>query len=259
MEIGISTASFFGRKATEDCVEDIRALGCTVAEVFLNSWSEYEEDFVSLVKSRLGGLRIHSVHALGTQFEPELYSIGTRVRSDAEKVYGKVCRAAQILNAKYITFHGPYRMKKREYIINYPSFGARTQELCEEAARYSLGLSYENVHYAYFNNPQFFASLIKYAPSLYATLDIKQAMQGGTNIDELINVTQGRLSTVHVCGADEDNNTSLPGESSAYDYRRLFERLRSTGYNNPVMLEVYTKDYKDLGELKASYEYLRKM
>ena len=44
MEIGISTASLFGRLYNEDAVKAIEELDARVCEVFLETYSEYNED-----------------------------------------------------------------------------------------------------------------------------------------------------------------------------------------------------------------------
>ena len=41
MELGISTASFYTKLATEDTFSQIASIGANVCEVFLSSFSEY--------------------------------------------------------------------------------------------------------------------------------------------------------------------------------------------------------------------------
>ncbi|MDR0855982.1 MAG: hypothetical protein LBM78_01065, partial [Clostridiales bacterium] len=84
MKIGISTASLFCVRETEDAFADLARMGCEVAEVFFASSCEYGRAFCASVDTC--GIEVHSVHALGTQFEPELFSAHHRVREDAERV-----------------------------------------------------------------------------------------------------------------------------------------------------------------------------
>ena len=46
MEIGLSSASFYPNVNTEDSIEVMKQLGFESGEIFLNSPSEYEEDFI---------------------------------------------------------------------------------------------------------------------------------------------------------------------------------------------------------------------
>ena len=83
MKVGISTASLFSRKNNEEALPLFDALGVGTAEVFLTSFSEYDKAFGKLLNARRGGVEIHSVHVLNTQFEPQLFNSNPRVCGDA--------------------------------------------------------------------------------------------------------------------------------------------------------------------------------
>lgn len=256
MKTGISTASFFNRIYNEDAFQHLKNLGCDLTEVFFTTYSEYEEDFAKKMAQNQDGITVHSVHALGTQFEPELYNTSSRVRTDAEKIFKKVCRAAQILKAKYLTFHGPYRMKKKPYNIDYKKFGTRTNEIIDIAKSYGLNLSYENVHYAFFNEPSFFINLKEYCPMLFGTLDIKQSVQGGIDPYDILDAIGDRLSTVHICDIQGNNETAAIGKG-IYDFKKLINTLKNKNIKAPVILELYSKDYQTLDDLKKNFEYIK--
>ncbi len=256
MKAGISTASFFNRIYNEEAFLHLNLLGCDLVEVFFTTYSEYEEDFAKKMAQSQGNIVVHSVHALGTQFEPELYNVTSRVRSDAEKLFKKVCRAAQILNAKFLTFHGPYRMKKKPYNIDYKKLGRRTNEIIDIAKAYGLKLSYENVHYAFFNEPSFFQNLKEYCPELFGTLDIKQSVQGGVNPYDILDAIGDRLSTVHICDIQSNNETAAIGKGT-FDFEKLINTLKHKEVKAPIILELYSKDYDTLDDLKANFEYIK--
>lgn len=256
MKVGISTASFFNRIYNEDAFIHLKNIGCDLTEVFFTTYSEYEEDFAQNMADCQGDITVHSVHALGTQYEPELYNISLRVRRDAEKIFKKVCRAAQILNAKYLTFHGPYRMKKKPYNLDYKKFGIRTNEISQIAQEYGLKLSYENVHYAFFNEPSFFNNLKEYCPMLCGTLDIKQSIQGGIDPYDILHAIGDRLSTVHICDIQNNNETAAIGEG-VFDFEKLINTLKAKNIYAPVILELYSKDYQTLDDLKKNFEYIK--
>ena len=46
VQFGISTACFFGTEYVEDAIEKIGRQGCKTIEVFLNTFSEYEEEYI---------------------------------------------------------------------------------------------------------------------------------------------------------------------------------------------------------------------
>ena len=83
MQTGVSTASLFMRKYNEEALPLLNDLGVRTAEVFLTSFSEYGKAFGAVLSNVQGDLTVNSVHALNTEFEPQLFSAHPRVRDDA--------------------------------------------------------------------------------------------------------------------------------------------------------------------------------
>lgn len=256
MEIGISSASFFGKKYTENTIELMEEMGVGVAEIFLTTFMEYEEDFVRELARRKNTLKIHSVHSLTNQFEPQLFNMAERTKQDSLRFYEKICKAAQILGAGYYTFHGPGIVKKTPYKVNYESMATRLNELIDVASGYDTQLSFENVHWTFFSSPEFFRKMRPLTPKLRCTLDIKQAMQSKIDYKEFLTVMGGSLSTVHVCDYLADGSLKVPGEG-IFDFKELFQRLADMGYENPVIMELYANDYSDFDQVKRGFEYLK--
>ena len=262
MELGISTASYFTRKYTEQTLVPIAKLGAKTCEVFLATHSEYTDSFADILldelkkSSNYSPLRIHSVHALTNQFEPELFSLNDRAYSDALKVFENVLRVAQKIGATHYTFHGATILKRAvKYNFDFDHISKRVNHLVEKAAEYGVRFCYENVHWTYFSRPDYFDTLKKLCPQLGCTLDIKQARQSGIDYKEYLKVMQGRLRTVHLCDYDENGKTEIPGRGK-FDFITFFKQLRNMGYEGPCLMEVYAKDYKNEEQLKESYEFL---
>ncbi|MBR2057001.1 MAG: hypothetical protein IJ978_05010 [Clostridia bacterium] len=128
MLVGISTATYFTKLVTENSFSVICRNGGKIAEVFLTTYSEFEEDFGHLLNEVKGDVEIYSIHSLSTAFEPQLFNKAERTRKDAEKFFRKVLRVGQIIGAKCYTFHGSTRMKKTQ-VIDPVFFGKRMKEL----------------------------------------------------------------------------------------------------------------------------------
>jgi len=257
MEIGISTASFFSKSTTEDSFSIIKSLGFKTCEVFLTTFSEYKYEFGVLLQEKSEGIDVYSVHSLNQHYEPELFNIVERTRKDSEFYFKEVCNIAKILNAKYYTFHGPARLKKTKYFLDFQWISDRLFSLntiLSTITQCECLLAYENVHWTYFNDPSFFESLKKIS-QIKACLDIKQAMQSGIDIYSYIDVMHDRLVNVHLCDYNEKGELRIPGRG-CFDFTKLFFKLISIGYNGPLMIEVYPKDYNNFDELAASKEYL---
>lgn len=257
MQIGISTATLFGRLYNEDALLVLNELGAEVAEVFLETYSEYTESFARLLKSRQGGLKIHSIHTLNTHFEPQLFSTCARTNDDAVEIFKNCLKAGKILGAENYTLHGKAKFKKGVKFDNYAELGAHADRLCRIAAEYGINLCVENVEWAFYDKPGFYKNLKKYAPDLCACLDVKQARVSGYDYkDYLLEMNDG-LKTVHLSDADEFGNVVLPSEKGKFYFKELFKMLKDIGFNGNCLIEVYKENYKDLSELKNSLEYLR--
>lgn len=140
MEFGISTAAFYRRAATEDALCHIREQGALLCEVYLESFSEYTPDFAHLLRQRADalGLRVVSVHPMGTQFEPQLFSLSVRQHDDAWRIFERVLQSAQILGAKYYVMHGPPTMRGALKNAEAGRIGPIIAELCALAGALRL-------------------------------------------------------------------------------------------------------------------------
>ncbi len=257
MEIGLSTATFFGKSLTEDSLSLIKESGASVAEVFLTTFYEYEPEFGDLLLERKGKLRIHSVHTLTNQFEPQLSNRAERTRADAFKLLTKVCTTMQKLGAKFYTFHGASIIKKTMLNVNYEYESSCVRRIMDEISKFGGELTFENVHWARYNNPDFIRNMLKYIPNLKTCLDIKQAMQSGIDYKEYIKAARGTIRTVHVC--DWTENGLCPPGRGKFDFKELFSLLTDVGYDGPVMIELYSRDYEDYREVYDSVDYLKNL
>ncbi len=256
MKIGISTSSFFLRRHTEDALSFLSENNVETAEVFLETYSEYNKEFGKLLSARSKNLPVHSIHVLTTQFEPQLYSVNDRAQADSFKILRNVARAGKELSAKYYTFHGPARLKRTPLKINFDRVGRITQEIIDLLGEYSISLAYENVHWCYYNYVGYFNELKKRTHGLKATLDIKQARQSGVDYRDLIKEMSSDIVTVHVSDVNKDGKMCLPGKGVT-DFSELFARLSDVGFDGAVLLEVYKDDFGDESELFDCVEYLK--
>ena len=256
MKVGISTASFFTRMFTENALEYLSKNGVIVTELFLESYCEYNAEFGEILKAKKGGTQIHSVHALTTQFEPQLYSFNSRAVEDSFNILNGVMDVAEKVGAKYYTFHGGARFKKTAYTIDYDRIAKYTQMIIDVCKGKGVSLAYENVHWGYYNYVGFFDEIRKRTTGLKGTLDIKQARQSGVSYVDYLNEMGGDIVTVHLSDVNENGKMTLPGKGVT-DFYELFSRLKDVGFNGTTLLEVYQTDYNDYDELFASEDYVK--
>ncbi len=256
MRTGISTASLFSRFNTEDALSFLNQNGVDCAEVFLESYCEYNKAFGKILSERKVKTDIHSVHVLTTQFEPQLYSINERARADSFGILRGVLECAREIGAKNYTFHGTARLKKTPVNVNFEHVGNITQKIIDNCVEYGVTLAYENVHWCYYNYIGFFSQLKKLTHGLKGTLDVKQARQSGISHNEFLKEMGKDIVTVHLSDIDQNGKMCLPGRGTI-DFYDLFSRLADFGFNGSAIIEAYAGDYKDLSELLESLEYVK--
>ncbi len=257
MLVGISTATYFTKLVTENSFSVICSNGGETCEVFLTTYMEFEEDFARLINERKGDLEVYSIHSLSTAFEPQLFNQAERTRADAEKWFRKVLKVGQMIGAKCYTFHGSTRVKKTQY-INPTAFGRRMKELCDIALEYGITLCLETVHWCAFSTPDFFKEVKAQAPDLGVTLDIKQCWQSGYDWADYLDVIGDRLKNVHLCDHKADGTICMAGKG-VFPFEDLVERLHKDGYNGPLIIEQYAKDYASYDEVEDSVKYLKEI
>lgn len=257
MQIGMSTASLFSKEKTEASFEILHKLDIPLCEVFLSTLSEYRDEFIDLLLEVKGSTEVYSVHALNQQFEPELFNPMQRTREDCEMIFKQVARDAARLGARYYTFHGPAKFKKLPYVHDYEKLGKRVQELSDLLyfeSNNTTRLSYENVHWTFFNTPEYFDNLKKFT-DVKTCLDIKQAYLSGIDVYKYVDCMGDRLVYVHLCDYDDNGKLAIPGNGT-FDFVKLFSTLLNNGFDGAAIIEVYATDYQEYGELRKSYDYL---
>ena len=257
MKIGISTASLFLRLNNEEALPLLDEWHVPYAEVFLTSFSEYSPRFASALAASKGNVKVHSVHVLNTQFEPQLYAEHPRVKADAFDWLKKAMASARNLDAHHYTFHGIARLK-RTFREDLARSAKQTAEIFALCKTYGVQLCYENVEWALYNRPGVFTRLKEECPVLGGVLDIKQARISGYDWREYLTEMGESLATVHVSDVDDAGKMCLPGRGT-FPFRELFSRLNDAGFCGAVLIENYSRDYSGLSELKASYEYLAEL
>lgn len=256
MKAGISTASLYGKMYTEQALDFFNKNGVECAEVFLSSFSEYTPEFAKTLKSVQGNVDVYSIHTLNSQFEGQLFSHSDRQYIDALKIFENALNIGQELGARVYVMHGPAQMKYTKYVTDYPFFGERTAILGEKAQKRGITLTWENVHWAHYNHPDFFRKLLKYVngSEIGTTLDIKQAIQSDCTIDKYIADMDGHIKNIHIVDFDADGRLTMPGKG-CFDYAAFFSAAENP--DCPVMIEVYDGCYKSVSELLQSYRFLQ--
>lgn len=256
MDIGLSTACFYPNLYTENSIEKMKELGFNHGEIFLNTPSEYEEEFLKLLleKKELHEFKVNSVHAFSSSFEPFLFDKYDRRRKDMLVHFKKVCKAAQILGASCYTFHGmrytDFNELDTKFIID------RYNELAYIALETGIKLAQENVSWCMSSDLKFLTLLSKGCKyPVYFTLDLKQAYKANVSIEKYIKVMGNNIVNLHINDRDEKFPCLLPGKGTL-NYENISIELNNVKYSGKGIIEVYSNNYLNYEELTKAKDFV---
>jgi sugar phosphate isomerase/epimerase len=259
MEIGISSASFYPELNTEDTIKLMAETGFSSGEIFLNTPSEYEEDFIKMLieEKEKYSFNVNSIHSCSSQYEPFLFDKYKRRRDDMLVYYKKLCKAAKMLGAKCYTFHG-----MRFGSINQEDMGFIVEvynELAYISMEEGIKLAQENVSWCMSSSLKFLETLkekCKYP--VYFTFDIKQAYKADIDPIKYIDVMGEKIVNYHINDRDEKHLCLLPGHGNV-DYKAIHAKLKEAGYEGIATLEVYRENYSGYNELRETKKFLENL
>ena len=261
MKTGVSTASLFLRRENETALPVLHSLGVPLAEVFLTSFSEYDEAFGKTVAASNPGVEIWSGHVLNTQYEPQLFAAHPRVFKDAYYWLEKALATMRVIGAKRYTFHGAARVKRATRSgdkDNFPAIINGFQRLTETAEKYGVQVCLENVEWSTYNRPGVFEKIAKEIPSLGGVLDIKQARISEYPYEAYLSEMGERLTHVHISDIGGNGKMCLPGKG-VFDFSTLIDRLKDVGFDGAILIEAYKDDYLEEAELKTACEFVNEL
>lgn len=254
MRIGLSTAAFYGRLETEDAAAYVASLGLPCCEVFLETYSEYQQSFGALVRERLGATQAVSIHAKTQHFEGDIYGRSKRQQADAFDMMGRFLDAGQALGASIYVYHGPAAIKSA--VPNLDAWREPVEQAIEMATARGIRFAWEVVVWCQLNSPQRVRDFRRRWPALSFVLDIKQVHELGHRAEDYIEAMGERLCHVHVLDHQTDGRYALPG-AGVYDFRKLADALRANHYQGDIILEPYAEVVPSEQALLDSIAYLR--
>ena len=255
MQLGLSTAAFYGRWETEEAAAAIAKLPLDCAEVFLQSESEITPEFAALVKHNLGDKACLSIHTLSGY---ENYMAGRPARQvrDAFAHFEKALEAGSVLGAKTYVYHGRNTPLLSPLPWNLTWNVDAIAPMCEMAEKRGMVIGWENVCWCQLTTPDRIREARAALPQVRFTLDIKQAMRAGCDPLEYVHAMGNGLCNVHVCDWDEDRKLCLPGEGS-FDFGALMAALKEIQYQGPIIMEPYLKLIENDEALLRSIAFMR--
>lgn len=257
MQIGLSSSCFYPELVEESLIK-VGESGAKTAEIFINSECETHGEILARLRSirESYGINVRSLHPFTSAYETVmLFSDYDRRTADSLEFYKKYFYAAGELGAELIVIHGG----KCIVPIEREVYAERYARLALLAREYGLFAAHENVVNNHCQSPSFMKSVADYVGDDFRmVLDIKQCRRSGVSEFEFIRLLGDRIAQVHLSDLTDGRDCVAPGEGS-YDFARLFTELKSAGYDNSAVIELYRSGFSEFSQLQNSLLYLNRL
>lgn len=254
MQIGVSTAAYYGRLETEDAAARVASLGVRCCEVFLETYSEYNGAFGALVRDRLGATKAVSVHSKTQHFETDFIGKSPRQRADAYAMLESFLDAAAALGASTYVYHGPPNIGRQ--MPDFSRWQAGIAKAVVRCAARGVAFSWETVSWCWLSEPARVREFLRLWPDLWFVLDVKQVLAMGMEPVAFVDAMGERLRHVHILDYDAQGRLALPGRG-CHDFRELARALRDIRYRGDVILEPYAHLFTNDDALRDAVAWLR--
>ena len=255
MNVGASTSCFYPLE-TEKSLDKVITLGFKSAEIFFNSSSELEPDFVKELKNQADGegVRILSVHPFSSSLENTcIFGEYQRRFDDYIGLYQKHFQAAAMLGADICVIHGGIARQKRD--ISDDFYFERFAKLIELGKREGVRVCQENVVRFRSESLEFLKNMRSALGSdFHMVYDIKQSIRCGYDPFEVLDEMKNEIVHVHISDNNSECDCMPPGRGN-FDYKRLFGELEKANYQGGYVIEIYSKGYDVEKELTASKQF----
>lgn len=254
MGIGVSTSCYYPLE-TEIAFKKIASLGVKTCEIFFNSFSELENNFLKeICRIRNDfGMRVPSVHPFLSYGEPYLlFSEYERRFTDTLELYKKYFSAANIIGAEILVIHGG---KVSNYFTDEQYF-ERFAKLAEKGKEQGITVAQENVVHYRAQSLNLLVDMKKaIGDNLKIVLDLKQAARAGYSPFEFVEALSGSIVHVHISDINEQCDCLPPGDGD-FDFVRLLAEMNAAGYKGDYIIELYRSNFENDRQIINAMRYM---
>ncbi len=258
MRCGVSTSCFFPEDTLRS-LQKVVQIGSPVTEVFLNTFSEVEEDYVQALRRevRRSGIQVVAVHPFSSMLDGFFFAspYATRLQ-DGLRLFKRYFEVCQALGADKLNFHGDHDYSAKifpdsRYVEHFGAIAALGRE-------YGVTLCHENVSYCRLGNPEAVRGITPLLGEDAAfTLDIKQVQRhGGPSVQAMLDAMGKNIRHMHISDHDGTRDCLPPG-TGHFDFKAMIRFLRETGYRGDLIIELYSDGFSSLDELAESMRYIQ--
>lgn len=256
-KIGVSSACYYPLE-TEKSLIKLGEAGFKNVELFLNSPSEIEDDFIKKlidIKNQYD-LNIVSVHPFQSFAESfYLFSNYERRYIDAFPLYKRLFDVTHMLGAEFFVFHG----LKKPGSISDELYCERFAQMIEAGKASGITVCHENVVYHRGESPSYLKMMRDaIGEDFKVVFDIKQARKAGYTEDDFIPVIGDSIVHVHISDYNEYKVCITPLKGNM-DFVSFFNKFNNLGYKGKFIIELYDWSYENELEIIEAYHNLTKI
>lgn len=254
---GVSSACFYPEE-TEKALITTGECGFHNAELFLNSHSELEDEYIDNIISikEKYNLNIVSLHPFASFAESfYLFSNYERRYTDILPLYDKFFEVTARLGADFFVFHGA----KIPGSISDDEYCKRFTHLIEMGKKYGVRVCQENVVHHRSESPEYLRMMKdKIGEDFNVVLDIKQAHRAGFTPYDFIDILGDSIVHIHISDRNGEKDC-IPPLQGEFDFKKLFDKMNAIGYKGKYIIELYYWSYDDKDEIIRAYNELNNM
>lgn len=259
MHIGASTSCYYPLE-TELALQNVLDLGYKNIEVFFNTVSELEDDFVKALKAKAddADAKIVSVHPFSSSLENNcIFGEYERRFDDYIGLYQQHCHAASLMGADILVIHGAYASLKRP--LPEEHYFERFAKLIEIGKAEGVRVCQENVVRFRSQDVEFLKRMRNYlGDDFNMVFDVKQSIRSGYNPFDVVEQMKDSIVHIHLSDNSAEGDCLPPGKGT-FDIKRLFDTMSANGYNGSYICELYSRGLDITKELTESKKYLEKI
>lgn len=257
IKAGISTACLYP-EYTEKALDKVCRLSVDEVEIFINTHSELEKDFIYSLKRILDdtNTRCKSLHPFTCSIEPMmLFTSYERRITDALEYYKKYFEAMNILGAEIFVLHG----NKPQNVFPDESYFENYERLYDTGREFGITVTHENVARCTAGDLDFLVKLKNaLGDKARFTLDVKQAVRKGYSPYEFVKKLGKSIAHIHLSDFNDDTVCGLVG-CGKLDFEKFCKELKNAGFDGSMILELYNWGFKNMEELGENYNYIKKV
>ncbi|MBR5774437.1 MAG: sugar phosphate isomerase/epimerase [Clostridia bacterium] len=254
MNYGASIACFYPMD-TELSLRKIGELGVKNTEIFFNTFSELEIDYLKNLRRIADeyGVSIGSIHPFSSFAENYmLFTSYERRFQDTAEMYKRYYEACNILGAGITVFHGARDKASVCDEMKFERFGI----MSEQAKQNGVILAQENVVEFCSQHPDFLIRMRDYLGDKFKmVLDSKQAIRANHNPMEFVDALGESIVHIHISDSDSKHDCLAPGRGT-YDLKGLKNAMKKLNYHGNWIVELYNHSYSGDDELIRGVEYI---